>query len=41
LRKPWMIPFHLCRWLSALPVAILRKWQGPKLIDEFSNHKVK
>lgn len=22
LRKPWMTPFHLCRWLSALPFAL-------------------
>jgi GT2 family glycosyltransferase len=33
LRKPWMIPFHLCRWLSALPAALLARLEGPRLIQ--------
>jgi len=32
LRKPWMIIFHLCRWLSALPYAFWCRLSGPKLI---------
>lgn len=32
LRKPWMIPLHLCRWLSALPAALWARWEGPRLI---------
>jgi GT2 family glycosyltransferase len=32
LRVPWMVPFHLCRWISALPYALWCKWNGPLLI---------
>ena len=32
LKYPWMIPFHLCRWLSALPYALWCRMKGPLLI---------
>jgi GT2 family glycosyltransferase len=37
LRKPWMIPFHLCRWLSALPYALWCRLRGPRLIPTATN----
>jgi GT2 family glycosyltransferase len=33
LRRPWMVPFHLCRWLSAFPYALWCRILGPKLIN--------
>ncbi|MBX7209085.1 MAG: glycosyltransferase [Verrucomicrobiaceae bacterium] len=32
LRKPWMIPLHLSRWLWALPGALRARIEGPRLI---------
>ena len=32
LRRPWMIPLHMMRWLSALPFALWCRLRGPKLI---------
>jgi GT2 family glycosyltransferase len=41
LRKPWMIPFHLCRWLSALPAALLARLEGPRLIQRHLERKTR
>jgi glycosyltransferase involved in cell wall biosynthesis len=32
LGRPWMIPVHMARWLSALPYALWCRLRGPKLI---------
>jgi GT2 family glycosyltransferase len=34
LKKPWMIPLHVCRWLSAFPYALWCRFAGPRLIDK-------
>ena len=31
-RRPWMIPVHMARWLSAFPYALWCRLRGPKLI---------
>ena len=36
LRKPWMIPLHICRWLSVFPRALMAKLEGPRLIKPAS-----
>ena len=30
--RPWTIPFHFCRWISAIPLAIYARIKGPRLI---------
>lgn len=32
LKRPWMVPVHLCRWLSAFPYALWCRLSGPRLI---------
>ncbi|MEI7820607.1 MAG: glycosyltransferase [Verrucomicrobiota bacterium] len=32
LRRPWLIPVHTIRWLSAFPYALWCRMRGPKLI---------
>ncbi|HTL54123.1 MAG TPA: glycosyltransferase [Candidatus Limnocylindrales bacterium] len=32
LDRPWRFPFAVMYWIAALPPAIVKRWQGPKLI---------
>jgi glycosyltransferase involved in cell wall biosynthesis len=32
LKKPWLLPVHICRWLSAFPYALWCRLAGPRLI---------
>ncbi len=34
LKKPWMIPVHVCRWLSAFPYAFWCRCTGARLIGK-------
>lgn len=34
LKTPWMIPLHVCRWLSAFPYALWCRCTGPRLIGK-------
>lgn len=37
LKTPWMIPLHVCRWLSAIPYALWCRYAGPRLIGKMQN----
>ena len=37
LKTPWMIPLHVCRWLSAFPYALWCRLAGPRLIPKDRN----
>lgn len=36
---PWWLPILALRWLGALPLALVRRWQGPKLATKLTSAK--